>query len=106
MIAPWNFPVAIPLGMVAAGLPPATPSCSSPPSRRPAARYMLVRALREAGVPPARSRCSPARAPSAPLWSRDPRVHTIAFTGSGAVGLEIVREAAEMPPRASGTSST
>jgi RHH-type transcriptional regulator, proline utilization regulon repressor / proline dehydrogenase / delta 1-pyrroline-5-carboxylate dehydrogenase len=25
---------------------------------------------------------------------RDPRVHTIAFTGSGAVGLEIVREAA------------
>jgi RHH-type proline utilization regulon transcriptional repressor/proline dehydrogenase/delta 1-pyrroline-5-carboxylate dehydrogenase len=29
---------------------------------------------------------------------RDPRVQTIAFTGSGAVGLEIVREAAQMRP--------
>jgi RHH-type proline utilization regulon transcriptional repressor/proline dehydrogenase/delta 1-pyrroline-5-carboxylate dehydrogenase len=28
---------------------------------------------------------------------RDPRVHTIAFTGSSAVGLEIVRAAAETP---------
>jgi RHH-type transcriptional regulator, proline utilization regulon repressor / proline dehydrogenase / delta 1-pyrroline-5-carboxylate dehydrogenase len=28
---------------------------------------------------------------------RDPRVHTIAFTGSSAVGLEIVRSAAETP---------
>ncbi len=28
----------------------------------------------------------------------DPRVHTIAFTGSGPVGLEIVRRAAEMAP--------
>ena len=28
---------------------------------------------------------------------RDPRVHVIAFTGSGAVGLEIVRAAAETP---------
>jgi RHH-type proline utilization regulon transcriptional repressor/proline dehydrogenase/delta 1-pyrroline-5-carboxylate dehydrogenase len=29
---------------------------------------------------------------------RDPRVHTIAFTGSSAVGLEIVRTAAEVVP--------
>ena len=28
---------------------------------------------------------------------RDPRVHVIAFTGSSAVGLEIVRGAAETP---------
>ena len=28
---------------------------------------------------------------------RDPRVHTIAFTGSQAVGLEIIRTAAETP---------
>jgi RHH-type transcriptional regulator, proline utilization regulon repressor / proline dehydrogenase / delta 1-pyrroline-5-carboxylate dehydrogenase len=29
---------------------------------------------------------------------RDPRVHTIAFTGSGAVGLDIVKAAAEIRP--------
>ena len=53
VIAPWNFPLAIPLrhGRRRAGDRQPGRS-SSPPSSRPAARYELVRALREAGVPP------------------------------------------------------
>ena len=53
MISPWNFPVAIPLGMVAAGL--ATGNAVRAQAGRAgarAARSLLVRALREAGVPP------------------------------------------------------
>ena len=45
-----------------------------------------------------RSRCCPARATSARRSSRDPGVHTIAFTGSLPVGLEIVRAAADIAP--------
>ena len=47
--------------------PPATPSCSSPPSSRPAARCVLVAgAARGRRARRARSRCCPARATSAP----------------------------------------
>ena len=36
---------------------------------------------------------------------RDPRVHTIAFTGSNEVGLDIVKAAGRGPARARSTSS-
>ena len=74
-------------------------------ARRPQARRAVARRARrrsstrctQAGVPPeALIACCPARATRARRSSRDPRVHTIAFTGSGAVGLEILRSA---PPR-------
>ena len=70
---------------------PATPRCSSPPSRRPAARWCSSRALREAGVPPSALALLPGEGEVGAALVRDPRVHTIAFTGSNAVGLEIVR---------------
>ena len=44
-----------------------------------------------------RSRCCPATARPGAALVRDPRVHVIAFTGSSAVGLEILRAAAETP---------
>ena len=44
-----------------------------------------------------RSRSCPATARPAPPSSGHPGVHTIAFTGSSAVGLEIIRTAAETP---------
>ena len=45
------------------------------------------------------SRCSPARATPARRWWPIPGVHTIAFTGSMPVGLEIARAAAERRAR-------
>ncbi len=58
---------------------------------------MLVRALHAAGVPPDALALLPGYGEAGAALVRDPRVHTIAFTGSGAVGLEIVRAAAETP---------
>ena len=58
---------------------------------------MVVRALREAGVPPDALALLPGEGEVGAALVRDPRVHTIAFTGSNAVGLEIVRVAGETP---------
>jgi RHH-type proline utilization regulon transcriptional repressor/proline dehydrogenase/delta 1-pyrroline-5-carboxylate dehydrogenase len=57
-----------------------------------------VRALREAGVPSAALALLPGEGDVGAALVRDPRVHTIAFTGSGLVGLDIVRAAADVQP--------
>ena len=53
VISPWNFPVAIPCGMTAAGLANGNAVVLKPAEQAPGCAYVLVRALREAGVPPA-----------------------------------------------------
>ena len=54
-------------------------------------------ALREAGVPAGAVALLPGFGDAGEALVRHPGVHTIAFTGSSAVGLEIVRAAAETP---------
>ena len=97
VIAPWNFPLAIPCGMTAAALAAGNAVVLKPAEQSPAS------ALRPGGgparrraCPPARSRSCPATARRAPRWCATPGAH-VAFTGSSAVGLEIVRAAAETP---------
>jgi predicted delta-1-pyrroline-5-carboxylate dehydrogenase group 2 len=97
VISPWNFPVAIPCGMTAAGLATGNAVILKPAEQAPGCAAMLVRALREAGVPPDAISLLPGEGDVGAALVRDPRVHTIAFTGSSAVGLEIVRSAAETP---------
>ena len=97
VIAPWNFPVAIPCGMVAAGLATGNAVVLKPAEQAPGCAYVLVRALREAGVPPDALALLPGEGDVGAALVRDPRVHTIAFTGSSTVGQEIVRTAAETP---------
>jgi len=94
VISPWNFPVAIPLGMVSAGLATGNAVVLKPAEQSPGCALLLFRALREAGVPPDAVSLLPGEGEVGAALVRDPRVHTIAFTGSGQVGLEIVREAA------------
>ena len=48
--------------------------------------------------PPSALALLPGEGPVGAQLVGDPRVHTIAFTGSGPVGLEIVRRAAELAP--------
>ena len=98
VISPWNFPVAIPLGMVAAGLATGNAVVLKPAEQAPACAFAVVRALRESGLPPSALALLPGEGPVGAALVGDPRVHTIAFTGSGPVGLEIVRRAAEMAP--------
>jgi RHH-type proline utilization regulon transcriptional repressor/proline dehydrogenase/delta 1-pyrroline-5-carboxylate dehydrogenase len=98
VISPWNFPLAIPTGMTAAGLATGNAVVLKPAEQSPACALALVDALRAAGVPEGAIGFVPGFGDAGAALVRDPRVHTIAFTGSSAVGLEIVRAAAETPP--------
>jgi RHH-type transcriptional regulator, proline utilization regulon repressor / proline dehydrogenase / delta 1-pyrroline-5-carboxylate dehydrogenase len=97
VISPWNFPLAIPAGMVAAALAAGNAVVLKPAEQSPGSALALVEALRRAGVPDAALSLVPGYGSTGAALVRHPAVHVIAFTGSGAVGLEIVRAAAETP---------
>jgi RHH-type proline utilization regulon transcriptional repressor/proline dehydrogenase/delta 1-pyrroline-5-carboxylate dehydrogenase len=98
VISPWNFPLAIPCGMTAAGLAAGNAVVLKPAEQSPASAGALVDALHEAGVPHDALGLVPGYGDAGAALVRDPRVHVIAFTGSAPVGLEIVRAAAETAP--------
>jgi RHH-type proline utilization regulon transcriptional repressor/proline dehydrogenase/delta 1-pyrroline-5-carboxylate dehydrogenase len=97
VIAPWNFPLAIPTGMSAAALAAGNAVALKPAEQSPGCALALVEALHGAGVPAAALSLLPGEGDAGAALVRDPRVNLVAFTGSGAVGLEIVRAAAETP---------
>ena len=97
VIAPWNFPLAIPTGMTAAGLAAGNAVVLKPAEQSPASALMLVESLHAAGVPRDALALLPGYGEAGAALVRDPRVHVIAFTGSSAVGLEIIRAASETP---------
>ncbi len=99
VIAPWNFPFAIPAGMTAAALAAGNAVVLKPAEQAPGCAGRLVAALHGAGVPPGALGLLPGHGEAGAALVADPRVHTIAFTGSAAVGLEIVRAAAEPSER-------
>ncbi len=97
VIAPWNFPLAIPCGMTAAALAAGNAAILKPAEQSPASAGALVEALHGAGVPADALALLPGFGEVGAALVRDPRVHVIAFTGSAPVGLEIVRTAGETP---------
>jgi RHH-type transcriptional regulator, proline utilization regulon repressor / proline dehydrogenase / delta 1-pyrroline-5-carboxylate dehydrogenase len=97
VIAPWNFPIAIPTGMVSAALATGNTVVLKPAEQSPACGLMVVQALREAGVPPGAIALLPGDGTAGAALVRHRDVATIAFTGSGPVGLEIMKAAAEVP---------
>ena len=87
VIAPWNFPLAIPCGMTAAALAAGNAAVLKPAEQSPASAGALVEALHEGGrAARTRCRCCPGYGDAGAALVRDPRVHVIAFTGSSAVG--------------------
>jgi RHH-type proline utilization regulon transcriptional repressor/proline dehydrogenase/delta 1-pyrroline-5-carboxylate dehydrogenase len=99
VIAPWNFPLAIPCGMTAAALATGNAVVLKPAEQSPLMSSRLVDALRAGGVPPEAISLLPGEGETGEALVRDPRVHVIAFTGSLPVGREIVRAAAETSER-------
>jgi RHH-type proline utilization regulon transcriptional repressor/proline dehydrogenase/delta 1-pyrroline-5-carboxylate dehydrogenase len=97
VVSPWNFPLAIPTGMVSAGLAAGNSVVLKPAEQSPASGLALVEALREAGVPEGAISLVPGFGDAGQALVCHPGVHTVAFTGSSAVGLQIVRSAAETP---------
>jgi RHH-type proline utilization regulon transcriptional repressor/proline dehydrogenase/delta 1-pyrroline-5-carboxylate dehydrogenase len=98
VIAPWNFPLAIPCGMTAAALATGNTVVLKPAEQSPGCALMLVHALRAGGVPSCAIALVPGEGEAGAALVRHPDVATIAFTGSQPIGLEIVRRAAEMVP--------
>jgi RHH-type proline utilization regulon transcriptional repressor/proline dehydrogenase/delta 1-pyrroline-5-carboxylate dehydrogenase len=93
VISPWNFPLSIPCGMVSAALVMGNPVLFKPAEQSPACGAALVEMLLGAGVDPAALALLPGDAEIGSRLVGEPRVATIAFTGSVAVGLEIHRRA-------------
>ena len=98
VVGPWNFPLAIPAGMVAAGLATGNGVVLKPAEQSPACAFAVVEALHAAGVPREVLSFLPGEGEVGAALVAHPGVHTIAFTGSGAVGLEILRTAAQLAP--------
>jgi len=97
VIPPWNFPLAILVGMLAASLVSGNTAVLKPSSQTPviAARFMDL--LLQAGIPPGVVNYLPARGDM--IGDRlvsHADVRIIAFTGSTEVGLGIHRLAAEV----------
>jgi RHH-type proline utilization regulon transcriptional repressor/proline dehydrogenase/delta 1-pyrroline-5-carboxylate dehydrogenase len=97
VISPWNFPLAIPTGMTSAALAAGNSVVLKPAEQSPGSALALVEALREAGAPPGAISLLPGFGEVGAALVRDPGVHVIAFTGSSAVGLDIVRAASDTP---------
>jgi RHH-type proline utilization regulon transcriptional repressor/proline dehydrogenase/delta 1-pyrroline-5-carboxylate dehydrogenase len=98
VIAPWNFPIAIPTGMISAALVTGNSVVFKPAEQAPACGQAVVRALREAGIPDAALNLLPGDDIPAKRLVRAPEIATIAFTGSAAAGLEIMRVAGDLAP--------
>ncbi|GAB4463360.1 MAG: L-glutamate gamma-semialdehyde dehydrogenase [Armatimonadaceae bacterium] len=99
IIAPWNFPLAILTGMATAALVAGNPVILKPAEQSSRIGYFLMEALEAAGVPAGVANFLPGDGEEiGPLLTGDPRVALIAFTGSKAVGLSIIKTAAEVHP--------
>ena len=100
VIAPWNFPLAIPAGMVTAALVAGNPVIFKPAEQTPAIAYRLVEALEAAGLPSGVLSFLPGIGEDVGAHLvRHPDVAFVTFTGSKAVGLGINRDAAAHPGR-------
>lgn len=100
VIAPWNFPLAISVGMAAAAVVTGNTVVYKPSSLSALNGWLLVDLFREAGLPGGVFNYVPGRGGVIGDTLVDhPDVATIAFTGSKEVGLRIIERAAVVQPR-------
>jgi RHH-type proline utilization regulon transcriptional repressor/proline dehydrogenase/delta 1-pyrroline-5-carboxylate dehydrogenase len=95
VISPWNFPLAIPTGMVTAALVTGNTVILKPAEQTPAVAAKLAEALEASGLPRGVLSFLPGRGEvvGAHLVAHA-AVASVAFTGSKAVGLDIIAQAA------------
>lgn len=94
VIPPWNFPLAIPAGLVAAAVVTGNTVVLKPASDAPVIGYKLFEILRQAGLPAGVCNFLPG---SGSVVGRalvaHAKVRFVGFTGSRDVGLEIAEQA-------------
>ncbi|SDM84378.1 L-proline dehydrogenase /delta-1-pyrroline-5-carboxylate dehydrogenase [Methylobacterium phyllostachyos] len=88
-IAPWNFPLAIFVGQVAAALAAGNTVLAKPAEETPLVAAEAVRLLQAAGVPEDVLQILPGDGVVGAALVADPRVQGVIFTGSTAVAKEI-----------------
>ncbi|RWD31381.1 MAG: L-glutamate gamma-semialdehyde dehydrogenase, partial [Mesorhizobium sp.] len=95
-ISPWNFPLAIFTGQIAAALVTGNSVIAKPAEQTPLIAFRAVEMLREAGVPEDIIQLLPGDGPSvgAPLTA-DPRIAGVCFTGSTEVAKLIEKQLAD-----------
>jgi RHH-type proline utilization regulon transcriptional repressor/proline dehydrogenase/delta 1-pyrroline-5-carboxylate dehydrogenase len=98
VIGPWNFPLAIPVGMSSAAIVCGNTVVLKPAEQTPLIASLFIEIMEAAGLPkgvlnflPGRGEVCGARIVS------HPDVRMVVFTGSRDVGLHIIREAAATP---------
>ena len=101
-ISPWNFPLAIFTGQIAAVLAAGNPVLAKPAEQTPLIAATAVRLLHRAGVPADALQLLPGDgATIGAALTRDPRLRGVGFTGSTETAKRIGRAMAEhLPPDA------
>ena len=91
VISPWNFPLAICCGMTVAALVTGNTAIVKPAEQTPAIAKVMVDLLHEVGIPKDVLHFVPGRGETVGAsLVRHPLTSLVAFTGSKAVGLDIV----------------
>ena len=99
VIAPWNFPLAILTGQVAAALVTGNTVVMKPAEQSSLVAQGLMKLILEAGFPQDVVQFLPGYGEEVGEYIvNHPHTATIAFTGSKAVGLHILKRAAEVKP--------
>ncbi|MEJ6403497.1 bifunctional proline dehydrogenase/L-glutamate gamma-semialdehyde dehydrogenase PutA [Yoonia sp. 2307UL14-13] len=88
-ISPWNFPLAIFTGQIAAALASGNAVLAKPAEQTPLIATRAVQLLHEAGVPKTALQLLPGGGDIGAALTSDPRVNGVAFTGSTATALRI-----------------
>jgi RHH-type transcriptional regulator, proline utilization regulon repressor / proline dehydrogenase / delta 1-pyrroline-5-carboxylate dehydrogenase len=88
-ISPWNFPLAIFTGQVAAALAAGNPVLAKPAEQTPIVAYLAAELLNQAGLPPGVLQLLPGDGAVGAALVKDKRVAGVAFTGSNATGWAI-----------------
>ncbi len=99
IISPWNFPLAIPTGMVVASLVTGNCTLLKPAETSSVIAAKLAEILVEAGIPKGVFQFVPGKGSTVGAHLvKHPDVHMITFTGSQEVGCRIYAEAAVLQP--------
>ena len=99
VISPWNFPLAITVGMAVAALVTGNPVALKPSEQTSLIAHEFAKIALGAGVPGDALAFLPGRGEEIGRYLvQHSATALIAFTGSRPVGLEIVRTAAEVAP--------
>ncbi|SHH53184.1 bifunctional proline dehydrogenase/L-glutamate gamma-semialdehyde dehydrogenase PutA [Cognatishimia maritima] len=95
-ISPWNFPLAIFTGQIAAALAAGNAVLAKPADQTPLIAFEAVKLLHQAGVPRTALQLLPGSgATVGAAITSDPRVNGVCFTGSTATAMRIRKAMAE-----------